>query len=95
MEDVAMLWLYIAAAAVGALLGLLGLRVLAVVAGSVALLGITVVLAALGHWSRLEAVISTFLLLSTLQFSYLAAFLLSSVMRVGSRDPSRHPTRWM
>jgi hypothetical protein len=83
MESVDMLWLYIAAAGAGTLLGLLRLRVLAVLAGSVVLMSITILF---GRWSLLGTVVNLFLLLATLQFSYLGALLLSSVMRIASRD---------
>ena len=73
MEDLTTLWLYIAAAGVGALLGLLWLRLLALLAGSVVLVAVAIVMAALGHWPPLKAVINVFLLLATLQFSYLVA----------------------
>jgi hypothetical protein len=73
MEGLTMLWLYIAAAGVGSLLGLLWLRLLALLAGSVVLVAVAIVMAALGHWPPLEAVINVFLLLATLQFSYLVA----------------------
>jgi hypothetical protein len=86
MEGMDMLWLYIAAAGAGALLGLLRLRVLAVLAGSVVLMAITILFAAPGHWSLLGTVVNLFLLLATLQFSYLGALLLSSAKRVASRD---------
>jgi hypothetical protein len=39
-----------------------------------------------GHWSLLQTVVNLFLLLATLQFSYLAALLLSNTRRVASRD---------
>jgi hypothetical protein len=93
MEDLAMLWFYLVAAGAGALLGLIRLRILAVLAGSVGLVAVSIVLAALGHWSLLEAVINMFLLLATLQFSYLAALLVSSTMRVASRDRFDTSTR--
>ena len=73
MEGLTMLWLYIAAAGVGSLLGLLWLRLLALLAGSVVLVAVAIVMAALGHWPPLEAVINVFQLLATLQFSYLVA----------------------
>ena len=75
-----MLWLYIAAAGVGALLGLLWVRLLALLAGSVVLVAAAIVMAA-GHWPPLEAVINVFLLLATLQFSYLVA-----LVRIASQD---------
>jgi len=81
-----MLWLYIAAVGAGALLGLLRLRVLAVLAGSVVLMAVTIFFAALGHGPLLQTVINLFLLLATHQFSYLTALLLSSATRVASRD---------
>jgi hypothetical protein len=95
MEGMAMLWLYIAAAGAGALLGLLRLRVLAVFAGSVVLVAITVVLAALGHWPILGAIINVFLVLAALQLSYLAAVVLSNATRVVSRDRFDTSTRRM
>jgi hypothetical protein len=72
-----MLWLYIAAAGAGALLGLLWLRVLAVLAGSVILMAITVDWMTLQQRPFLEGVINVFMLLAILQFSYLAALMLS------------------
>jgi len=95
MEGLAMLWLYVAVAGAGALLGLLWLRVLAVLAGSVVLVAITIVLAALGHWPLLEAIINAFLLLATLQVSYLTTFMLSNALRVASRDRFDISTRRM
>jgi hypothetical protein len=95
MEGLEMLWLYMAGAGAGALFGLLRLRVLAVLAGSVVLMAIAILLAALGHWPLLEAVVNVFLLLATLQFSYLAALLLSSATRVASRDRIDASTRRM
>jgi len=93
MEGQDMLWLYIAAAGAGALLGLLRQRVLAVLAGSVVLMAITILFAAPGHLSLLETVVNLFLLLATIQFSYLAALLLSSATRVASRDRFDTSTR--
>ena len=90
-----MLWLYLAAAGSGALFGLLRLRVLAVVAGSIVLVAMTAALAGLGHWPLLEAVVTVFLLQVTLQFSYLAALILSGATRVASRDASNAWTRRM
>jgi len=76
MEGLTMLWwLYIAAAGVGALRGLLWLRLLAILTGSVVLVAGAIVMAALVHWPPLEAVINVFLLLATLQVSYLVALL--------------------
>ena len=75
--ELAMLWLYIAAAGVGTLLGLFWLRVLAVLAGSVMLVAISVVWMTLQQWPLLGAVINVFMLLATLQFSYLAMLMLS------------------
>jgi len=95
MEGMSMLWLYIAAAGAGALLGLLRLRVLAVLVGSVVLVAITVVLAALGHWPLLGTIITVFLMLATLQFSFLAAVMLSNATRAASRDRFDTYTRRM
>jgi len=79
-----MLWLYVAAAAAGALLGLSSLRAPAVLAGSVVFVAIAVVLMAFRRWPLLEAVINVFMLLATLQFSYLVG--LSGIRRsVGGR----------
>jgi hypothetical protein len=39
----------------------------------VVLVAVAIVMAALGHWTPLEVVINVFLLLATLQFSYLVA----------------------
>jgi hypothetical protein len=75
VEGLAMLWLYIAAAGAGVLLGLLWLRALSVLAGSVVLVAITISMAARGHWPPLESVMNMFLLLATLQFSYLLALI--------------------
>jgi hypothetical protein len=83
-----MLWLYIAAAAAGALLGLLWLRVLAVLAGSLVFVAITIGLTTIERWSLLEAVVNVLMLLATLQFSYLVMLVLSSAW---SRVPSRGP----
>jgi hypothetical protein len=95
MEDMSMLWLYIAAAGAGALLGLLRLRVLAVLVGSVVLVAIIVVLAALGHWPLLGTIINVLLMLATLQLSFLAAVMLSNAARVASRDRFDTYTRRM
>jgi len=95
MEGLNMVWLYVATAGAGALLGLLRLRVPAIVWGSVVLMAITIPLVALGHWPPLETVINLLLLLPTLQFSYLAALLLSSATRVASRDRVDASTRRM
>jgi hypothetical protein len=83
-----MLWLYIAAAGAGALLGLLWLRVLAVLAGSVILMAITVVWMTLQQRPFLEGVINVFMLLAILQFSYLATLMLSCAWtRAALRGP--------
>ena len=71
-----MLWLFIVAAGTGALLGLARLRVLAVFAGSVALAVTAVVLLSLAHWALLEIIVYTFMLLGTLQCSYVIAFVI-------------------
>jgi hypothetical protein len=95
MERLAMLCLYLAAGGVGTLLGLLWLRVLAVLAGSVGLVAITIVLATLRQLTLVEGVIDVFLVLATLQFSYLAALMLSNATRVASRDRFDTSTRRM
>jgi len=59
------------------------------------LVAITIVLAALGHWPLLEAIINAFLLLSTLQLSYLTTLMLSNALRVASRDRFDISTRRM
>jgi len=73
-----MLWLCITAAGAGALLGLALMRVVAVFAASVTLAVSAVVLMRLGQWTLLEAIVYTFMLLGTLQFSYLVGFIFSS-----------------
>jgi hypothetical protein len=73
-----MLWLLVTASALGLLLGL-WLRVAALLGASVALAMTTAVLMALGHWSLLQAIGFIFILLSTLQVSYLGGLLLSVV----------------
>ena len=94
--DLAMQWLYIAAAGAGALVGLLWLRVLVVVAGSVVLVGISVVWMTLQQWPLLGAAINVFALLATLQFCYLVALMLSSAWtRVASRGSFDASTRRM
>jgi hypothetical protein len=72
-----MLWLLVSASALGLLLGL-WLRVAALLGASVALAVTTAVLMALGHWSLLQAIGFIFILLSTLQVSYLVGGLLLS-----------------
>jgi hypothetical protein len=67
-------WLYLAAAAAGALLGVLGLRVSAVLVGSIVLAAIAVGLMPIRHWSLLQTAINVFMLPAALQFSYLVAF---------------------
>lgn len=73
-----MLWLFITAAGIGALLGLAVLRVLAVFAASVALAVTTVVSLSLAHWSLLETIVCTFMLLAAFQYSYIIGFMSSS-----------------
>ena len=73
-----MLWLYIAAAGAGALLGLLRLRVLAVLALSVILVATSVVWMTFFQWPLLGAAINVVTLPTTLQFSYLLALTLCS-----------------
>ena len=72
-----MLWLFIVAAGTGALLGLARLRVLAVFAASLALAVTAVVLLSLAHGGVLEIIVHTFMLLGTLQFSYVIGFVSS------------------
>jgi len=86
-----MLWLSIAAAGAGILLGL-WLRVPAVLAAAAALVVITV-LTTIERRSVLEAVTYAFMLVIILQFGYLVGLLLSSAWtRVASRDPSHVST---
>jgi len=73
-----MLWLFITAAGTGALLGLALLRVLPVLTASVALALTAVVLMTLGQRPLLEIIVYTFMLLTTLQCSYLVGFIYSS-----------------
>ena len=73
-----MLWLFIVAAGTGALLGLARLRVLAVFAASLALAVTAVVLLSLAHWALLEIIVYTFMLLGTLQCSYVIGFISST-----------------
>lgn len=94
--EAAMLWLYIAAAGAGALLGLLRLRVLAVLVVSVILVAISVVWTTYEQWPVSEAAINVFALLATLQFSYLVALMLSSAWtRLASRTLMGGCTRRM
>jgi hypothetical protein len=82
-----MLWLYIAAAGAGALLGLFRLRVLAVLALSVILVATSVVwMTFFQPWPLLGAAINVVTLPATLQFSYLVALtLFSAWTRLASR----------
>jgi len=74
-----MLWLlFITAAGIGALLGVALLRVVAVFAGSVALTVTAVILLSLAHWSLLNTIVCTFMLLAALQCSYLVGFISAS-----------------
>jgi hypothetical protein len=86
MEGLAMLWVCIAAAGAGTLLGLLRLRFQPVLVGSVFLVAINIAMAARGRWPLLDGIVNVFLLLTTLQVSYFAALILSSATRVASRD---------
>ena len=91
-----MLWLYVAAAGAGALLGLLWLRVIAVLAGSGVLVAITVVFMTIRQSTLLEVVLNLFMLLATFQFSYLVALMLPAARtRVASQDPFDASTRRM
>jgi energy-converting hydrogenase Eha subunit A len=76
-----MLLLFIAAAGAGVLLGLALLRVLAVFAASVALGVTAVVWMILGQWPLLGAIVYAFMLLATLQCSYLVGLIFSSPAR--------------
>ena len=80
-----MLWIFVTASALGISLGL-WLRVSALFVASVALVVTTAVLMALGHWSLLQAIGIIFILLSTLQVSYLGGLLLSGATRFASRQ---------
>jgi len=80
-----MLWLHIAAAGAGALLGLLWLPVLAVPAGLVVLVALAVVLMTLRHWPLLQAIVNLFVLLATLQIGYLIALATARQARGGRR----------
>ena len=86
-----MLWLYIAAAGAGALLGLLRLRVLAVLAVSIILAAISVVWTTIEQWPVTGAAVNVFTLLATLQFSYLVVLVLSVLGRDRRRGPSWVP----
>jgi len=91
-----MLWLYIAAAGTGALLGLLRLRVLAVLALSVILVATSVVWMTFFQWPLLGAAINVVTLPTTLQFSYLLALTLCSAWtRLASRTLLDVSTRRM
>ena len=92
-----MLWLYVAAAGAGALLGLLGLRVIAVLVGSVVLVTATVAFMAVRQFPLLEAVVNVLMLLATLQFSYLVALMLPAARTraASSHDPVDASTRRM
>ena len=82
-----MLWLYVAAAGAGALLGLLWLRVIAVLAGSAILVATTIVFMAVRQSTLLEVVLNLLMLLATFQFSYLVALMLPAERaRVASQD---------
>jgi hypothetical protein len=87
-----MLWLSIAAAGGGVLLGL-WLRVPAVCAASVAVVVNVVVLMTIERRPLLEAVAYASLLVIILQLGYLVGLLLSGTRaRVTSRDPSHVST---
>ena len=73
-----MLWLFIAAAGAGVLLGLALLRVLAIFAASVALGVTAVVWMIYGQWPLLGAIVYAFMLLATFQCSYLVGLIFSS-----------------
>jgi hypothetical protein len=91
-----MLWLYVGAAGVGALLGLLWLRVIAVLVASVVLVATAIVLMTVRQWSLLGAVVNLLILLATLQFSYLVALMVPSArIRVASHDTFDASTRRM
>ena len=91
-----MLWLYVVAAGAGALLGLLWLRVIAILAGSIVLVATSVVFMTVQQWPLLEAIVNLLMLLATLQFSYLVALMLSSAWtRLASRTLTGGCTRRM
>ena len=88
-----MLWLLLPAGGAGVLLGL-WLRVPALLAASVALVGTAAVLMTLGEWPLGEAIAFIFMLLTALQVGYLVGLLLPSAWtRVASRHLSRVSTR--
>jgi hypothetical protein len=87
-----MLWLYMTAAGVGALLGLLWRRVIAVVAASAVLMTITVVVMTLRQRSLLEVVVNIPMLLTTLQLSYFAALMLTPHHRLIGETSLRRPS---
>jgi hypothetical protein len=80
-----MLWLFITASGAGMLLGLGQLRVATLIAASVALAVTALVLLRLGQWPLLEAILYTFMLLITLQCSYLAGFFLKPLEKYRHR----------
>ena len=87
-----MLWLFIMAAVAGLLLGLALLRVLAVLAASIALVVTAVVWMTRGQWGLLDTIVYTLLLLASLQCSYLLGFIFSiRWTRVASPKCSRIP----
>jgi hypothetical protein len=91
-----MLWLYVVAAGAGALLGLLWLRVMAILAGSIVLVATTVAFMTVQQWPLLEAIVNLLMLLATLQFSYLVALMLpDSGTRVPSQEGFDASTRRM
>jgi hypothetical protein len=80
-----MLWLYIAAAGAGALLGLLWLPVLAVPAGLIVFVALAVIFMTVRHWPLLQAIVNVFILLATLQIGYLIALATARQARGGRR----------
>ena len=86
-----MLWLFIAAAGAGILLGLALLRVLALFAASVAL-GVTAVVWTIhGQWPLLGAIVYAFMLLATFQCSYLVGLIFSSPCKEAASQEEAEP----
>src|SRR5262245_10720567 len=86
-----MLWLFIAAAGAGVLVGLALLRVLPVFAASVALGVSGVVWMLHGQWPVLGAIVYAFMLLATFQCSYLVGLIFSSPCKEAASQEEAEP----
>jgi len=77
VRPAAILWLYITAGGVGALLGVVSILACEVLAVSVVVVAIAVALMRLQHWALVAVPVNAFMLLPTLQSGYFLALMQS------------------